>query len=147
MKSVAPIASLLALLLACSATQATECVGLIENLKQESREQSGWRAMLSQLLDGQHCSSARTVLDKYRNRKVVAGRKLEDDKPLDVAAAQANLDQALADPAISDLFAKARAATSDEIALTLYQATILDAEGYYLARDLLVRRLSEKGKD
>ncbi|MDB6142214.1 MAG: hypothetical protein JWP80_1258, partial [Pseudomonas sp.] len=54
------------------------------------------------------CGSLTTVMDSVVNSKKTGGRKLEEDKPYDPAAAQANLVKAQADPDVRKRLDKIR---------------------------------------
>jgi hypothetical protein len=90
------------------------------------------------------CNSLAAVADKIINRKKTGGRRLEQDKPLNVAEAQANLDKALQDPAIRARVEKLKTEVADENARLVYQAAVMDEEGYYGARDLLIQQLLQR---
>lgn len=142
---------IIAVLLAVPATYgADSCVGLTKALNQADKKVSdnlmGSLKLLFNVTVAEDCGSLATVLDRVSNRKRTGGRRLEDDKPLDVAAAQADLDEAMKNEEIRARVEKARATLADETATMLYQATILDSEGHYAARDLIVSQLIERAK-
>lgn len=93
---------------------------------------------------GAACGSLTSVLNKIGNRGKTGGRRLENDKPLDPKEAQANLDAALKDPEIRIRMDKVRNETTDENTRLVYEAAILDEEGYYNARELIIQRLRQK---
>ncbi len=148
MKTVTSLAGTFLVMLAASASaQAADCVGLDDIVQVAPAEDKGlWARFMSGLdvAKQDECASLTTVVDKVLNRKRTGGRKLEDDKPLDVVAAEANLQQALDDPAIRKRFDELRTQIPDEGARMLYEAAILDSEGYYDARELRIRQLREK---
>jgi hypothetical protein len=138
-------------LLAAPATYGTDtCVGLNKALNQADKTVSenlmGSLKLLFNVAVADDCGSLATVIDRVSNRKRTGGRRLEEDKPLDLAAAQADLDEAMKDEEIRSRVEKARATLGDETATMLYQATILDSEGHYAARDLIVSQLIERTK-
>ncbi|MNE85769.1 hypothetical protein D3C80_1828040 [compost metagenome] len=74
------------------------------------------------------------------------GRKLEEDRPYNPSQAQANYAQAQADPDVRQRLDAVGKEVSDGNLRLLYQAAILDEEGYYGARDMLVRQLRQQLK-
>jgi hypothetical protein len=92
------------------------------------------------------CGSISTVVAKIINRNRTSGRKLEDDKPLNLAEAQKNLAAAMRDPNVRRRIEQSRRNIQDENLRLVYEAAILDEEGYYHARDLRVQQLSERVK-
>lgn len=129
-----------------------ECVGLSKQLGQAEKSVLAniWGSI--QLLVSseepvkEDCGSLATVIDHLTNRKRTGGRRLEEEKPLDVQAARADLDKAMQDEEIRARLDKARATFPDETAAMIYQAAILDAAGHYAARDLIVSQLVERNK-
>jgi hypothetical protein len=139
-----------ALLAAQGAYAADVCTGLLKSLDQKNKSVgenlSGSIKLLFGFAAAEDCGSLATVLDRVSNRKRTGGRRLEEEKPLDVAAAQADLAEAMKDEEIRARVEKAREALGDETAAMIYQATVLDSEGHYAARDLIVSQLVERGK-
>ena len=84
---------------------------------------------------GVDCGSLASVWQKVTLRGKTGGRKLEGDKPLDVAAAQREWDGALRDAGIGARLKSLQKTIADPTELTLYQAAVLDEEGLYAARD------------
>lgn len=108
---------------------------------------TGWIAFARSLLASDvPCQSARTVLNKLALSKPTGGRKLEEDRPLDIAQAEGNLAAALKNAEIRDKFAEADRTLTDENARLAYKAAVLDDEGFYFARDLELRTLRERLK-
>jgi hypothetical protein len=89
------------------------------------------------------CGSLRSVLDRLANWNKTGGRKLEEAKPFNQAAAQANLDKALSDAGISRRFNQLKLEVANDKERMVYEAAILDDEGYYDARDLRIRQLQQ----
>jgi hypothetical protein len=89
------------------------------------------------------CDSLVTVLSSLIDGKRSGGRKLEQDKPLDPADAQANLAAALQDPQVKEQLDGLKRDVSDENIRILYEAAVLDAEGFYGARELLIEKLRQ----
>lgn len=90
------------------------------------------------------CSSLLSVLDKIKRRDKLAGRRLEKDKPFDPGAAQADMDTALQDPEIKTRIETMHSQIKDQNVRLVYEAAILDEEGYYDARELIIQRLRKK---
>ena len=88
------------------------------------------------------CNSIRAVLGRLGSSTKAGGRKLEGDKPLNVAAAERERRVALADPAFKAQFDALLAAEADPLRRQLLEAALLDQNGHYLARDLLLRQIS-----
>lgn len=91
-----------------------------------------------------NCGSLISVLNKLPSRRKIGGRRLEDEKPLDLQQAQAELQKALSDPEIRARLEKIREDVQDEDARLVYEAAILDEEGYYDARELKIQQLQRK---
>jgi len=96
---------------------------------------------------GVDCTSLGDVILKLVKGTRVGGKRLEEDKPFDRGAAQANLDQALREPQIVDQIAELERSVADEKARILYEAAILDAEGFYGARDLRIQQYRDRAGD
>ena len=131
-----------ALSLVAGQVHAEECVGLSKILKGAATELS---QIFSKSPNGvASFASVTVVADKIINRKKTGGRKLEEDKPLDVKVAQANLDAALKSPEVKARLEKARKDIPDEKQRLAYEASILDEEGYYSARELKIQQLLQR---
>ena len=151
MKSHIGLLVTIGLLAVVPAVSSAECIGLSKQLGQAEKSvlSNIWGSI--QLLVNsepakEDCGSLATVIDHLANRKRTGGRRLEEEKPLDVKAAQADLDKAMKDEEIRARLDKARTTFPDETAAMIYQAAILDSEGYYAARDLIVSQLMERAK-
>ena len=144
------LASTAVLFLCAGAAHGADCVGLKKAMEQAEKSVSSNILGSIRLLFGatpqEDCGSLATVLGRISTRRVVGGRRLEEDQPLDPAVAQTELDKALQDEAVRARIDKARADLTDENARLLSQAVILDSEGYYAARDLIVLRLAQKSE-
>lgn len=90
------------------------------------------------------CSSLISVLQKISRRTVTGGRKLENDKPFDPQAAQANLAAAMRDANVAPRIKQVQGEVRDGNLRLLYEAAILDEEGFYPARDLRVQQLQQQ---
>ncbi|MEJ1962829.1 MAG: hypothetical protein WDO56_15290 [Gammaproteobacteria bacterium] len=144
------VASTVVLLLCAASAQSADCVGL-EKAMDQAKKSVPWNIFASiQLLFGatppDDCGSLATVLSRVSTRNIVGGRRLEEQRPLDEAAAKTELDKALQDDAVRARIDKSRADLTDENARLLSEAVILDSEGYYAARDLIVLRLAQKSE-
>src|SRR4051794_31956387 len=71
------------------------------------------------------CSSLSSVVSRLFSQKPVGGRRLEDDKPFDPAAAQADLDEALRDPDTGKHLAELHGVKDENLRLYL-EAAVLD---------------------
>jgi hypothetical protein len=112
---------------------AAECVGLAPEV---SKQDSTLAA----------CSSLTSVWAKVTKQKKVGGRQLEKERPLNPAEAQANLAAAQKDPAIRARLERAAKEIADPIVRLVYEAAILDEEGFYAARDLKIQQLQQAQK-
>lgn len=125
-----------------------ECKGLSE--LQKAKRQTGeeffksiyaWATAAS--VD---CSSFSSVVAKVVHDNPTSGKRLEKEKPFDPKEAEANLNTALADPAIQARLNKLKQAVPDENGRLFLEAAIFDEEGYYPARELRILQLREKMK-
>lgn len=92
------------------------------------------------------CSALVSVFDLLANDPKPGGRKLEENRPFNPQAAQADLAKAQADPEVRQRLDKVRKQISDPNRRLLYEAAILDEEGYYSARDLRINQLKQQLK-
>lgn len=150
MKTLASTLAATLLLLGSAAAQADKCVGL-EKFAAEKPGLSAKPAFLQLKAAGEapppagvDCSSLTSVFKRVVDGTRPGGRKLEDDKPFDRAEAQANLDKALQDPEIRAQLDKLQHDVPDETTRLLYEAAVLDSEGFYNARELRIQQLREK---
>lgn len=122
---------------------AEPCQGLVNILGDPplSTLSAVWAAVLGDKGERARCSSLITVVDKLKNRSQTGGRKLEKERPFNPAEARANLEAALRDPAVRGRIEGLSREVPDQATRLFYEATILDEEGYYGARDLRVRQL------
>jgi hypothetical protein len=96
---------------------------------------------------GAACSDLSKVLGRLAHGSRQAGKKLEDDKPLDVAAAQAELDQALQqDPELKAQLDALRSTVTDEQTRLIYEAALLQSNSLYGARDLRLQQFLKQAK-
>lgn len=126
---------------------AEECKGLqtLQNQGGASAFSNAWDALWhnNEKVD---CGSLTSVMDSVVNGKRTGGRKLEEDKPYDPAAAQANLTKAQADPEVRKTLDKIRKDVPDGPTRWAYEAATFDENGYYGARDLRVHQLQQQLK-
>lgn len=135
--------------LAAVAYAGDECVGLSNILKDAPRKVSFFEIVASAVKtdsEGAGCSSLTSVMDKVIHRSRISGRRLENEKPLNITDAEANLAVALRTPAILARLEKLKQEVPDEKVRLYLEAAILDEEGYYNARELRIQQLMEKIK-
>jgi hypothetical protein len=90
------------------------------------------------------CASILAVAKAAFSPHPKAGRRLEDQKPFDPAAAQANLEAAQRDPDTGKRLAELRGQVKDEALLLYMEAAVLDEDGFYPARDLRIQQLQQR---
>lgn len=90
------------------------------------------------------CESLTTILNKLMSREKTGGRKLENDKPLDQQKAKGNLQEALNNPETRARIDKIADKVTNENERLIYEAAILDEDGYYDARELKIQQLKQK---
>lgn len=141
---------LLMLVLTSGVAQAGKCVGL-EQLVSVKKQTAGTPALLDWLKSIPtsappvvDCTSLKSVFSKVVNGKRTGGRKLEEEKPYDPVAAQTNLDQAMENADVRAGLDALQATVADEGTRLLFEAAILDAEGFYDARELRIQQLRAK---
>jgi hypothetical protein len=118
----------------------SSCVGLADLQKQLQANVS------SSPLSWAGCGSLTNVFKRLLAGKRTGGRRLEGEKPFDMAEAQANVQAALRDPDVVRKLELMRTAVQDENLRLAYEAAIFDGEGFYAARDLRIQQLSERSK-
>jgi hypothetical protein len=143
------LAAAAALLMGSTAAHADKCVGL-EKFAAEKPGLSAKPAFLQLKAAGEapppgvDCSSLSSVFKRVVDGTRTGGRKLEEDKPFDRAEAQANLEKALENPEVRAQLEKLQHDVPDETTRLLYEAAVLDSEGFYDARELRIHQLREK---
>lgn len=139
------ISLLLGASLLASASQAADCVGLYKQVadKAGATVMDKIKLVASDLFSSS-CGSAFTVASQTLGRNRSAHLRLEDKKAFDPAQGQSSLDEALKDPAVQEQLNEAKPQITDEDLWQLYRASVFDAEGYYDARDFVVRQLQQK---
>lgn len=140
--------SAVVLISASASVMAKECKGL-----QDLQNQSSGNSAISSLLqliwsdnEPVECGALTSVLDSVVNGRKTGGRKLEEDRPFNAQAAQADLAKAQADPEVRQRLEKIRKEVSDPKRRLVYEAAALDEEGYYGARDLRINQLKQQLK-
>lgn len=121
-----------------SVSAAQDCTGLTKILKDAPQQ---LQAVNPQ---GASCASLTSVMGLVIHRNKTGGRRLEEKKALNVTAAQAEVNKALADSKIRAKVDKLKQQVPDEQVRLYLEAAIFDEEGYYGARDLRVQQLAEK---
>lgn len=96
---------------------------------------------------GMACSDLSKVLGRLVNGSSQGGKRLHDDEPLDVGAAQAELEQALQQNAeLRTQLDELRDAVADDQERMLYEAALLHSNNLYGARDLRLQQFIEQAK-
>lgn len=90
------------------------------------------------------CNSLKAVVARLFNTSRAGGRKLESDRPLDLAAAEQQRQAALADPNFKAELDPMLAAEADPLRRQLLEAALLHDFGHFLARDLVLRQLGTR---
>jgi hypothetical protein len=90
------------------------------------------------------CNSLKAVVTRLFNTSKAGGRKLEADRPLDLAAAEQQRQAALADPTFKAELSPLLAVEADPVRRQLLEAALLHDFGHFLARDLLLRQLGSR---
>jgi hypothetical protein len=147
MKNISAVYVLVICAAGATGATAKECVGLaaLQEAKAASLKQGAARLMRDKPASATpDCTSVVSVLSKVERRTVPGGKRLETDRPLDPAEAQANLDEARRDPGIGKRLADVDQQTTDENLRLLLKAAVLDEEGYYAGRELLIQQLQQR---
>jgi hypothetical protein len=129
--------------LANGSVDAADCVGLAKLEDTGGLVANVLSIFRSQDSDLAACGSLGSVVAKATKQKKIGGRQLEKDRPLNPAEAQANLDAAQKNPAVRARLERVAKEVQDEQVRTVYEAAILDEEGFYAARDLKIQRLQQ----
>jgi hypothetical protein len=122
------------------------CSGLTPRLPQWSQSAALSPPVISDLVNRtpeDACESLALVLNSVLVQKGSGGRRLEEDVPLKVKSAGEDLKSAQQDSEIRVQFDFAETNFTDERIQLIYKAAILDAEGYYAGRDLLVQNTKQ----
>lgn len=89
-----------------------------------------------------YCLSIGKVLSRMVAGRKAGGRKLEDDKPLDLAAAERERQTALADPELRADLAGLTGQEADPARRAVLEAAVFHDFGHYQARDLALRQVA-----
>ncbi len=92
------------------------------------------------------CGSLASVFSRLASTRKVGGRKLEEDRPFNAQASQSDLASAEADPEVRPRLEKIRKEVTDPTQRMVYEAAVLDEEGYYGARDLRINQIKQQLK-
>ncbi len=87
-----------------------------------------------------YCTSIGKVLGRMMAGRKAGGRKLEEDKPLDLAAAERERQTALADPELRADLAALTWQEADPARRAVLEAAVFHDFGHYQARDLALRQ-------
>jgi len=87
------------------------------------------------------CASLGKVLWRLINGQKSGGRKLEGDKPMDLAEAERERQAALADPALRAELDSVLSQEPDAARRLVLEAAVMHNNSHYLARDLAMRQL------
>jgi len=88
--------------------------------------------------DVSSCTSLRNVLARLFGSSSSAGKKLEPDKALNVAAATKERQDALTNPALAADLKELLAGETDPLRKLVLEAAVHEDYGYYAARDLVL---------
>lgn len=147
---IKPLSALvIAAFMTLPAAAAPECSSIADTLNASSMKVTGgFLARVGAVLiklSSDECGSLSSVFGLITEGSKTGGRRLEQEKPFDEAAARANLQKALADPEIKPLLDKAKD-ISDDTERALYEAVIFDSFSYLAARDLRIQELKKLAK-
>ncbi|MNZ60752.1 hypothetical protein D3C78_788270 [compost metagenome] len=134
-----------ALLLVTGNTYA-ECRGLSDLQSSSAAAEELSRLTKTDSSPPTDCGTLASVWHSLMNTGRTGGRKLEEDRPYNASEAQANYAKAQSDPEVRQRLDQVGKEVSNGNLRLLYQAAILDEEGYYSARDMLVRQLRQQLK-
>ncbi|VVP92441.1 hypothetical protein PS918_03372 [Pseudomonas fluorescens] len=127
------------LLPASVSTMAQDCQGL-QDVQQASLQR------IREEKEQTDCGTLMSVINRLLSTHKTGGRKLEEDRPFNAQEAQANLAKAQADPEVRPRLDKIKKEVSDPTRRLVYEAAVLDEEGYYSARDLRINQLKQQLK-
>jgi hypothetical protein len=96
---------------------------------------------------GPQCAQLARVVAQLQGRSVSGGRKLHGDKPLDQQAARQELQAARADAQFMRKLDIAAEGVTDPTARLAVEAALLDDEGYFSARQLLIDEIAAKTQE
>lgn len=140
----------LLLVLVCSVSAGSasgaECIGLSQITYAGTASEQLGRALKAALgikPPPAACGSLESVVAKVTRQTKVGGRRLEKDRPLNPAEAQANLAAAQKNPAVQTRLEQVAKEVQDANVRMVYEAAFLDEEGFYAARDLKIQQLQQ----
>jgi hypothetical protein len=90
------------------------------------------------------CKALASVLNEVISRGETGGKNSKKNQPFDAMKGEAELKKAIADPNTRGRVEKIRADVVDEGARAVYEAAILEEEGYRDARDLKLHQLQQR---
>jgi len=93
---------------------------------------------LGAALNGPHCANIGKALAQLQSARAPGGRKLHEGKPLNRAVAEQELRTARADPEFMRRLTGAAEGVTDPTARLVVEAALLDDDGYFAARQLLM---------
>ena len=132
--------------IAATASSWAQSPGAVCDVESSKAQMAGSDAGLLQALfakpfTGARCDSVRAVFRQLSNRRVLGGRKLEPDKPLDVAAAREQRATAAGDAAFVAALAQESEGETEPRRRKLIEAAMLHEHGYVRARDFALQEL------
>lgn len=96
---------------------------------------------------GLACSDLGKVLGRLVNGSAPGGKRLHDEQPLDIVAAQAELEQALQhNPELKAQLDALRGSVTDDQERMLFEAALLQSNNLYGARDLRLQQFIARAK-
>jgi hypothetical protein len=102
----------------------------------------GWLQSLKNSFASDHCDAIFQVMGLLAHTNKPGGRKLEEDRPLDLRLAQQERLTAAQDPEFAADLTKELQGESDPLRQRLREAALLHEYGYYAARDLLLQQMT-----
>lgn len=123
---------------ACSVSVAAPQAACPNDKQLDELRSSNFLKAVASALTGTHCGAVVKVLEQLQSTKKSGGRKLHEGKPLDRAAAQAELQKARSDPDFTRRLAAASNGVTEPTGRLVVEAALLDDEGYFAARQLLM---------
>lgn len=123
---------------ACMAAAAAPQAVCPNDKQLDELRSSNFLKAVGSALTGTHCSAVVKVLAQLQATKKPGGRKLHEGKPLDRAAAQAELLKARSDPDFTSKLTAVSEGVTDPTGRLVVEAALLDDEGYFAARQLLM---------
>lgn len=113
----------------------------IESVKEEAAKNDGLRSALTGVLSTSRCTSLLNILRQIISGKITTGRKLEPDRPFNIAEAERQLATARANAEIQAAIAAELADETNPARRLLLEAVVMHDKRQLLARDLLLQQL------